>query len=130
MTLFIFLLAKILQIGDATLTVEIADTPQTRSQGLMNRPSLPEDAGMLFICDKPEKVNFWMKNTLIPLSVGFFDETQTLFQIADMTPPPKGATSFPLTSSEKPILYALEVNLGWFSRHKIQPGMKFSFKSE
>lgn len=130
MTFFIFLLAKILQIGDAALTVEIADTNETRTQGLMYRKSLSENEGMLFICERPQKVNFWMKNTLIPLSVGFFDEQKVLFQIADMVPPPPGATTFPVTTSEKPMLYALEVNLGWFAKHKIQPGMKFSLESK
>ena len=124
-----FLLA-ILRIGGSVLQVEIADTDETRERGLMDRKSLPENAGMLFICEKPRRVNFWMKNTLIPLSVGFFDEDKVLFQIADMHPPPPGATTFPLTPSEKPILYALEVNLGWFEKHKIKTGMKFSLELE
>ena len=124
--MMIILLLQLLHIGNATLQVEVADTPETRAQGLMYRTSLPENRGMLFVCEAPRKVNLWMKNTFIPLSVGFFDEEKTLFQTADMFPVRTGATSFPLTPSEKPILYALEVNLGWFTRHKIHPGMKFS----
>ncbi len=124
------LLLQLLHIGSATLQVEVADAEETRAKGLMYRTSLPENQGMLFVCEAPRKVNLWMKNTLIPLSVGFFDEEKTLFQTADMFPVRPGSTSFPLTPSEKPILYALEVNLGWFTRHKVCPGMKFSLDVE
>ena len=124
------LLLTILRIGTASLQIEIADTDQTRALGLMGRKSLPENGGMLFVCERPQKVNFWMKNTLIPLSVGFFDEDKVLFQISDMFPPEPTANSFPLTASEKPILYALETNLGWFEKNKIKTGMKFSIELE
>jgi len=114
-----------IQLGKQILTVEIADTEESRSKGLMGRKNLEEGRGMLFVYKEPEILNFWMKNTLIPLSIGFFDEKKTLIGTADMNPP--RGNSFPTTQSPKPSLYALEVPQGWFSRNKIHSGAKFSF---
>lgn len=103
------------------LTVEIADTPASVAKGLMGRTDLPDGNGMLFIYPKPHKLHFWMKNTVIPLSIGFFDGDRTLINVAEMEPLTGTA------HSAKPALYALEVPKGWFARHKIAPGAKFSF---
>jgi uncharacterized membrane protein (UPF0127 family) len=57
--------------GEARFNVEIADDPEERAKGLMNRPSMPRSSGMLFIYDAPQRATFWMKNTLIPLDMIF-----------------------------------------------------------
>lgn len=110
-----------IQLGNQTLTVEIADTNETRETGLMRRTNLPEGSGMLFIYQEPQILGFWMKNTIIPLSIGFFDKDKILINTAEMEPHTGTARS------KRPGMYALEVPKGWFRRHQIEPGAKFSF---
>ncbi|MFA7437244.1 DUF192 domain-containing protein [Castellaniella sp.] len=105
-----------LRVGPHTIRVERADTPYTQSQGLMYRHDLDEDAGMLFEFDATDTLCFWMKNTLIPLSIAFIHE-QRIVDIQDMQP---------LTTeshcSAYPANQALEMNQGWFARHGIRVG--------
>lgn len=122
------LFCAILQIGHSQLTVEIADTPPTRNRGLMDRDSLLEGHGMLFVYEQPEMLSFWMKNTRIPLSVGFFDSEKRLLQIEDMDPPKTNTSSLRLYKSTHPAQYALEVPQNWFKKHKISIGEKFTLQ--
>lgn len=122
---FLFALSSLfssqIQLGNEVLSVEIADTDASRTKGLMGRTILPEGTGMLFIYPSTQWLGFWMKNTVIPLSIGFFDKDKTLINTDEMEPL-KGKAQ-----SAKPALYALEVPKGWFVKHKITPGAKFSF---
>ncbi|KEJ89514.1 DUF192 domain-containing protein [Sulfitobacter donghicola] len=59
--------------GKAAFNVTVADTEETRAQGLMNVPSMPISTGMLFIYDRPQAMSFWMRNTLIELDMLFVD---------------------------------------------------------
>ncbi|EOQ87848.1 hypothetical protein LEP1GSC202_2054 [Leptospira yanagawae serovar Saopaulo str. Sao Paulo = ATCC 700523] len=102
-------------VADRVLKLEIANTPSTRATGLMYRTKLGEDEGMLFVFPKPEYLNFWMKNTLIPLSIGYFSEDMRLLESFDMKP----NQTEEVYNSRKPAMYALEVNQGWFAKHKI-----------
>lgn len=106
-----------LQLGDKTLTVEVAATPASRSQGLMFRQSLPDDHGMLFIWPREQRIAMWMKNTPIPLSVAFIDREFRILNIADMEP-----FSTRAHASSAPALFALEVQRGWFARNGIAAG--------
>ncbi|MBX7065786.1 MAG: DUF192 domain-containing protein [Parachlamydiales bacterium] len=121
----IFALEKTIRLGKETLNVEIADTFEARRQGLMGRQELPEGKGMLFIYDRAYRLAFWMKDTLIPLSIGFFDDDKRLIEVLDMDPP-IGETLIKYRCTA-PALYALEVPQGWFEKHKIHIGDKFSF---
>ena len=114
----------------ASLKVEIATTPQQKQQGLMGRTSLAAGQGMLFVFQPAQPLSFWMKNTLIHLSIGFFRENKTLFEIKDMEPihGPVREELLPRYQSSEPAMYALEVPKGWFSKSKIKPGMKFRLK--
>jgi uncharacterized protein len=107
-----------LRISGAPLTVEIADTPQALENGLMFRTSLPEDRGMLFVFDEPRKATFWMKNTKIPLSIAFIDSGGSILEIKSMSA--FDETVVPSASDQ--VAFALEVNQGWFDRHKISAG--------
>src|SRR5512139_3334322 len=90
--------------------VEVVRTPEERAQGLMGRKHLREDEGMLFIFEKEDYHSFWMKNTLIPLSIAFIDQEGRIVKITDMKPMTLDSHSPP-----KPVLYALEMRKGWFS---------------
>lgn len=120
------LCAAEIKIGNSKIIVEIADTTELRKKGLSGRTSLPDDTGMLFIFDTPQICSFWMKDTKVPLSIGFFDAEKKLVERIDMFPE---TTSKKLTvyKSAKPALYALEVPCGWFRTNQIQPGEIFEW---
>jgi uncharacterized membrane protein (UPF0127 family) len=115
-----------LQIGNQTLIVEIADSPEKASQGLMRRKELKEGNGMLFIFPDEEIRSFWMKNTYIPLSIGYFNKKNELIDIQDMKPAESEMqTQFETYPSKGPAQFALEVPQGWFAKHKIVLKQKF-----
>lgn len=110
--------AKTLQIGEHSLATEIADTPQTMRLGLMFRSSLGENEGMLFVFPEPRQASFWMRNTYLPLSIAYIDSHGRILEMYDMQP--LDETS--IVSASDQILYALEVNQGWFKNRNIQIG--------
>ena len=97
--------------------VEIADTPEERQTGLMGRSALAEEAGMLFVFDQEQILSFWMKNTLIPLSIAYIDAEGRIVDIQDMQP--LDETKHP---SAEPARYALEVNQGFFEGRGVAVG--------
>ena len=99
--------------------VEIAATDTERERGLMGRTALAEDAGMLFVFDREQQLSFWMKDTLIPLSIAYINESGRIVDIQDMQP--LDETPHPST---EPARYALEVNGGFFVARGIQVGHK------
>ena len=96
-----------------TIAVELADTPGEREQGLMGRTSLPADAGMVFVYPEDHAGPFWMKDTLIPLSIAFYAADGRILRILDMQP--CKADPCPLYDPEVPYRGALEVNEGAFA---------------
>lgn len=110
-----------LTAGMHRIEAEVASTPGDRATGLMNRAALPQQRGMLFVFPEPGLQCFWMKNTLIPLSIAFLDEDGRIVHIADMQP-----QSLENHCSPKPVRFALEMNAGWFSRRGLAPGARIS----
>lgn len=108
-----------LAAGMHLIRAEVADTFTTRMHGLMLRPSLAPNAGMLFIFDEATRHCMWMKNTLIPLSVAFVDEAGTIVTILEMQPHDETSRC-----ATKPARYALEMDKGWFAQRGIKPGTK------
>jgi hypothetical protein len=106
--------------GAATLSVEVAADGRARSVGLMGRPRLAPDAGMVFMFDEPGSGGFWMKNTLIPLSIAFWDRSGRILKILDMTP----CRADPCPVYYPGVVYvgAVETNRGWFAAHGVRPG--------
>ncbi|MGH2452310.1 MAG: DUF192 domain-containing protein [bacterium] len=110
------------------LQVEVAATPEARSRGLMNRERLPDNAGMLFIFEEQHRWGFWMKNTLIPLSIAFIDRHWRVVDIQDMAVAPNPREGpFTIYESRAPALYALEVRQGLFKQRGIGVGARVVF---
>ncbi len=110
---------------DAQLMVDVADTDAEREQGLMGVTALPADQGMAFVWDAPTEATFWMKDTLIPLSIAFVDESDRVVAVEEMTP--CTTDPCPTYAATAPYITALEANAGWFEQHGVQAGdtMKF-----
>ena len=102
------------------VNVEVADRPELISLGLMHRTSLPEDAGMLFLFFEETSTGFWMKDTLIPLSIAFFDRDGEIEAILDMDPCEEEPCR--LYGPGEPFHGALEVNRGAFERWGVEVG--------
>ncbi|MBN2079868.1 MAG: DUF192 domain-containing protein [Spirochaetes bacterium] len=104
----------------ALLRVDIADTDELRERGLMFRKSLDGDGGMLFVFPHERLLNFWMKNTSLPLSIAYIGSNGVINEIFDMEPLDISVT-YP---SSQPARYALEVNRGWFITNKMTAGSR------
>jgi len=104
--------------GQASFTIEIADTQEERAQGLMFRETMPRGAGMLFVYEYPQRASFWMKNTLLPLDIIFTDVNGVVTRVhsdaipGDLSPIPGGDQVFAV----------LEINAGLAARYGISVG--------
>jgi len=110
--------AATISIKGHTLAVELATTPKARVCGLSHRVKLPENHGMLFIYPDLGPRTFWMKDTHVPLSIAFLDDSGLILSIHHMTP----MQTAERYRSLQPVRYALEVNQGWFAEHGIGVG--------
>lgn len=108
-----------LTAGMHVLNVEVARSPQEHSIGLMFRKSMPTNDGMLFIFDRPGQQCFWMKNTLLPLSIAFISDDGNIANIDEMKP-----QTLDSHCSTKDVRYVLEMNSGWFAKRGIKAGTK------
>jgi uncharacterized membrane protein (UPF0127 family) len=99
------------------IDAEIAVTEEERSRGLMYRKSLPDGKGMLFVFDRDHILSFWMKDTLIPLSIAFIAYDGRILEIRDMRP-----QNLNSVQSSRAARYALEVPQGWFGRAGVGAG--------
>ena len=109
-----------LSTGMHVLQVMVAQTPEQLSTGLMFRKTMGTNDGMLFVFDEPRQQCFWMKNTLLPLSIAFIDDTGTVANVDDMKP-----QTLDSHCSTKPVRFVLEMNVGWFDKRGIKAGSKF-----
>lgn len=110
-----------LSVGMHNIQAEVARTPQELSTGLMHRSSMPANHGMLFVFDRPGQQCFWMKNTLIPLSIAFLADDGRVVNIAEMQ-----AGSLESHCSTEAVRFALEMNKGWFKRKGVREGQRLS----
>ena len=110
-----------LQVGGSTVVAEIARTSDQRERGLMFRKSIEDGKGMLFVFATDQTLSFWMKNTLVPLSIAWIGSDGIIKGLADMD-----AESLDPVSSERSVRYALEVPQGWFGRAGVRVGDRVS----
>ena len=110
--------------GDVALSVPVYDAyqPPARRRGLMHRKSLPPMTGMIFRFPEPHRGGFYMKNTLIPLSIAFYDGDGRVLAVLDMPP----CTADPCPTYDPEVTYngALEVNRGFFERIGLEKGWR------
>jgi uncharacterized membrane protein (UPF0127 family) len=119
---------RTITVGSKKVEVEVADTSEKRSYGLMFVEKLASDSGMLFIFDTEEPLSFWMKNTLIPLSIAYINEKKRIIDIQEMVPEKSLLVQNPKTYPSKgPARYALEMNKGWFKKNGIKVGTQLVF---
>ena len=110
-----------LAAGMHQIDAQVAHTPEQRATGLMHRKEMPQHEGMLFVFEQPAQQCFWMKNTLLPLSVAFLADDGTVINVAEMRP-----QTLDSHCSGRPVRYVLEMNKGWFARKGVKAGMKIS----
>lgn len=104
---------------EVEVRVEIADSRAERSRGLMGRTTLAGDRGMLFVYGEERELSFWMKNTLIPLSIAFIDADGRIVSVQEMEPLDDEPPNY---TSPEPVPYALEVNQGFFEERGVEVG--------
>jgi len=99
----------------ASITIEIADTPETQIKGLMGRSALDDSSGMLFVFEREEPQKFWMKNTPVSLDIIFIGGDGCIINIVESTTP----MSNQRYRSKGPVKYAVEVRAGFAKRFQL-----------
>ena len=110
-----------LTAGIHVVNAMVADRPDTRQTGLMFRKEMAPNDGMLFVFERPSEQCFWMKNTLIPLSIAFLADDGRIVNVEEMQ-----AQTLDGHCSKEPVRFALEMNEGWFAKRGIKPGTKLT----
>ena len=113
--------------NEKCFNVEIADTPKKHAQGLMNRKSLDQDSGMLFLFDTEAKYCFWMKNTLIPLDIIWLDKNKRVVFIKHDAKPCQAEPCKTFRPDEK-AKYVFEINSGFAKKIGLREGDEMKFK--
>lgn len=107
-----------------TYQVEVADTRQLKSIGLMYRSSLPEGQGMLLLNEKPERMTIWMKNTFIPLDIIYIDDNGHIVKIVQNARPESTA----VMRSDGKVTAVLELNAGQVRQRDIAVGDRVTYQ--
>jgi uncharacterized membrane protein (UPF0127 family) len=108
-----------LQVGNQIVTAELCRRPLEIMTGMMFRTNMLEDEGMLFVLPYPQQASFYMKNTLVPLTVAYIDVNGRILELHDLQPKDETA----IYSRAARVIYVLEMKQGWFGRKGVVPGV-------
>jgi uncharacterized membrane protein (UPF0127 family) len=116
-----------LEIGDKTIQIEIAESPQEWELGLSYRDTLAQDHGILFVFPNERRRVFWMRGCNFDIDLAYIESNGTVSEIITMkkeplNTPPESLTTYPSQSTT--IKYALEMIGGWFEDHNIEVNAK------
>ena len=114
-----------IKIGDRVVRMQIAALPAEQQQGLMFRQAMDADAGMIFVFTAPQQMGFWMRNTTLPLDIGYLDASGELKEIYPMYPLDERS----VTSRSHSIQFCVEMNQGWYQQNGVKPGAKLDLKA-
>lgn len=114
-----------IKVGDQVVQMQVAVLPAELQRGLMFRQSMGRDEGMVFVFLRPQPQGFWMRNTPLPLDIGYFDGQGVLKEIYPMFPHDERS----VTSRSREIQFCLEMNQGWFKDRGVKPGAQLDLKA-
>ena len=114
-----------IKVGERTVQVQIAALPDEMQKGLMFRKTMGEDEGMLFVFTVPQAQGFWMRNTTLPLDIGYFDATGELKEFYPMYPLDEKT----VLSRSRSIQFCLEMNQGWYGRSGVKAGARLDLQA-
>lgn len=114
-----------ISINGQQLQLQLALNSEEQQKGLMHRDELAKDHGMLFLFESPDRRSFWMRNTRIPLDIGYFDASGRLLEVYRLYPYDESA----VLSVSREVLIAVETNRGWYADHEIKPGAQIDMNA-
>ncbi len=113
------------KIGDRVARLQFALLPNEHERGLMERTALGADDGMVFVYRQPLQMSFWMRNTYVPLDIGFFDATGELREVRQMYP----RDERPVRSRGADLQFAIEMNQHWYRDNGVKPGARLDMEA-
>ena len=114
-----------IKVGERPVRMQLAVLMPEMQRGLMGRRELGADDGMLFVYAKPDTLSFWMRNTLLPLDIGYFSRSGELLEIYALYPHDEVS----VRSISSKVQFALEMNQGWFKRTGVRPGARLDMQA-
>ncbi len=113
------------EVGGHPASVQVAILEAEQARGLMQRPDLGSDEGMVFVYHEPQRQNYWMRNTPEPLDIAYLEHDGAIAEIYHLLPLDERG----VTSRSDRIQFVLEMPQGWFAAHGVRPGARLDLKA-
>jgi len=114
-----------IEVGGHAASLEVAVTPAEQEHGLMQRPDLGPDEGMIFVYAQPQQMSYWMRNTPEPLDIAYLTRDGAVAETYELLP----LDERPVNSHGDEMQFALEMPRGWFAAHNVRPGDRIDLKA-